>query len=182
MGEIFYNATSHFLNLYNIEAPNWYKEPASVNRYFGDQGISEDYAMSFHTDFVTPEKEMAGYKFIISTTAYLNDNYENGEICFIVDNNYISYKPKKGDVIVFPSTPPFYHGVRKAKGSDRFMIRGFWKYYSEASKEWIDNQKTYGKEKWFEMEQNRLNIERHSNIYQNVQDNKYEDYFRSGVK
>lgn len=164
LGEIFYDVTGHFINIYkDASLPNWEKNPSSVNKYTDGAGISENYAMNYHTDFVQTEKDLPGSKFGITTTFYLNDNYEDGEICFKINDDFISYKPKKGDVIVFPSQPPYYHAVRKATGSDRYMIRGFWQFDYKGSEEWLLNREKYGKEKWDEMESERIREQAYAN-------------------
>lgn len=164
LGEIFYDVTNDFLNKYeDISFPNWEKNPSSVNKYTDGAGISTNYAMNYHTDFVQTEKDLPGNKFAITTTFYLNDNYENGEICFKINDHYISYKPTKGDVIVFPSQPPYYHAVRKAVGSDRYMIRAFWQFNYDGSEEWLLNKEKYGIEKWNEMENQRIKEQAFSN-------------------
>ena len=170
IGEIFYDVTNHFLKLYPEEdLPNYVKNPASVNKYIDNAGISQNYAMNYHTDFIHEERDWASEKFGITTTFYLNDNYENGEICFKIGDHYISHKPKKGDVIVFPSKRPYLHAVRKATGADRYMIRSFWQYYYEGTLEWQDSIKKYGKEAWMEMEKDRIKQERDSLNY-NIED------------
>ena len=161
VGEIFYDVTSHFLKLYPEESlSNYVKNSASVNKYLDNQGITKNYAMTYHTDFIYEERDWNSEKFGITTTFYLNDNYENGEICFKIKNHYISHKPKKGDVIVFPSKSPYFHAVRKASGSDRYMIRSFWQYDYSGSDEWLKNQKKHGKEEWYKMEKDRIKKER----------------------
>jgi hypothetical protein len=164
LGEIFYDVTSHFINKYNdVSLLNWEKNPASVNKYTNGAGISRNYAMNYHTDFVQTEKDMPGNKFGITTTFYLNDNYLNGEICFKINDSYISYKPTKGDVIVFPSSLPYHHAVRKSTGADRYMIRSFWEFNYEGSEKWIENEKKYGKEVWAKMEKDRIKENRFAN-------------------
>jgi hypothetical protein len=61
---------------------------------------------------------------------YLNDNYSGGEICAydsISDKSY-QYKPKPGDVVVMPSTAPFYHAVKSFDEADRYFLRTFIDY------------------------------------------------------
>jgi signal peptidase I len=157
VGEIFYDVTNDFLSHYpEIQFSNWIKNPASINRYIDGAGVSDNYAMNYHTDFVQSEKDNPGIKFALTTTFYLNDTYDNGEICFKVNDEYISYKPEKGDVIVFPSSPPYYHAVRKATGSDRYMIRSFWQFDYDGSLEWLENEKKYGKDEWNKIEEERI--------------------------
>lgn len=56
----------------------------------------------------------------IATLIYINDNYEGGEIHF--PDHDISIKPKAGDLLCFPDTPEFLHGVNKVSGSSRYTI------------------------------------------------------------
>lgn len=164
VSEIFYEVTKHFLEMHpDSSLTNYAKQSASINRYASGAGVSENYAMNYHTDFVKTEKDSPGYKFGITTTFYLNDNYKNGEICFKINDEYISYKPESGDVIVFPSGEPYMHAVRKAYGEDRYMIRSFWQFYYSGSKKWLENEILYGKEVWEKMENERIKKERFTN-------------------
>jgi hypothetical protein len=156
VGEIFYKVTKHYLdNNPDVALPNYSKGSASINIYQNDAGISEHYAMNYHTDFVVPLKENPGTKFGITTTFYLNDDYEGGEICFKINDHYISHKPQAGDVIVFPSMDPYMHGVRKSFGTERYMIRCFWEFEDPGSPEWHANKEKYGEEVWEQMEKER---------------------------
>ena len=160
VGEIFYKVTKHYLdNNPDVALPNYSKGSASINIYQNDAGISEHYAMNYHTDFVVPLKENPGTKFGITTTFYLNDDYEGGEICFKINDHYISHKPQAGDVIVFPSMDPYMHGVRKSFGTERYMIRCFWEFEDPGSPEWHANKERYGEEVWEQMEKERYKKE-----------------------
>lgn len=161
VSEIFYDVTKHFLEMHpDTSLINYIKQSASINRYIPEGGVSENYSMNYHTDFVVAEKDSPGYKFGITTTFYLNDNYDSGEICFKINDDYISYKPQAGDVIVFPSKDPYMHAVRKAYGNDRYMIRSFWQFYYSGSKSWLENESKYGKKTWEEMEKERIDKEK----------------------
>jgi hypothetical protein len=46
----------------------------------------------------------------ITTLIYLNEDYEGGQIYFPELNIYI--KPQEGDLLCFPDTPDFVHGVK----------------------------------------------------------------------
>jgi hypothetical protein len=54
-----------------------------------------------------------------SLVAYLNDDYEGGEISF--PNHNITVKPKKGSLIMFPAQEPFVHEVKQVISGDRYM-------------------------------------------------------------
>lgn len=63
-----------------------------------------------------------GYKFVqFSTVIYLNDDYEGGEIFF--PNQDFCYKPKAGDIVLFPSGGTEYpHGVKEVTSGKRYTI------------------------------------------------------------
>jgi hypothetical protein len=56
----------------------------------------------------------------ISEVFYINDEYQGGEIEFI--NFGISYKPIKGDLIIFPSAYPYAHKVNPVESGIRYSI------------------------------------------------------------
>jgi hypothetical protein len=101
---------------------------------------------------------------------YLNDDYEGGEIEFKVlqsDGSFdrVSYKPKAGDILVFPSDEPYYHGVNLTTKGKKYFVRSFWDYYFPGTEEWHEGLKTYGEETWLKMEQDREKAERTTGRY-----------------
>lgn len=69
----------------------------------------------------------AGARNIATLNTYLNDNYEGGKINFfhVKDEKVkVSYKPKAGDMIIYPSGWPMTHGVQKAYGNERYVLFG----------------------------------------------------------
>jgi len=50
---------------------------------------------------------------------YLNDNYDGGDISFI--NQDISFKPKAGDLVMFPGNIHYWYSVKPANGSRYIM-------------------------------------------------------------
>jgi hypothetical protein len=157
---IFYDVTSHYVNMHNISLDNWVHHSPVINEYIPGGGISDHYAMNYHTDYIPFEAENPGLKFGITNTFYLNDDYEEGEICFKIGEDYISYKPEAGDAMCFPSTRPYLHGVAKAVNGYRYIGRTFWQYKYNGSEEWLKNEEKYGKEVWAEMEKERISQER----------------------
>ena len=63
--------------------------------------FSEGYGMHEHFDTTKPND--------IATLIYINSDYEGGEIYF--PDLGIEIKPSIGDIVCFPDTPDFVHGV-----------------------------------------------------------------------
>ena len=53
------------------------------------------------------------------------DDYDGGDICFYINGDFVNYKPKAGDILVFPSGMPYYHGVKTIRNGNKFFIRNF---------------------------------------------------------
>jgi hypothetical protein len=60
------------------------------------------------------------YVTTVSVVAYLNDDYEGGEIRF--PRFDLTIKPKRGDVIVFPSTYVYEHASLPMKSGTKYSI------------------------------------------------------------
>jgi hypothetical protein len=87
--------------------------PISISKYF--TGTS----MGPHTDSSpNPTTEH------ISAVLYLNDNYSGGEIAF--PDHGVVIKPTAGSLIMFPSTPPFFHESREITNGTKYMSPAFW--------------------------------------------------------
>lgn len=162
----FHASTSHFLSFYNEnKEDNWIIMGPSYSRYSHDNDPhSSDNVMMHHTDFVRIEEEVPGNKFILTCTMYLNDDYDGGDLDFIINDHQFTYKPKAGDVLVFPSSHPrllsggnmYLHAVRKVEKKDKYIIRCFYQVPYSGSAEWLSKQSKYGPEVWAEMERKRI--------------------------
>jgi hypothetical protein len=82
------------------------------------QRMQEGVELKAHTDQHTdPSIRYA-------TIIYLNDDYAGGELFF--SNKDLELRPKPGDLVVFPGTDEFNHGVRHVQpGPIRYVIVGF---------------------------------------------------------
>lgn len=165
----FYECTEDYFQEYGIELPDWDPKPSwsrsglSVCRYNITKN-PEHLALEYHTDTHEFDAESPGQKFAITCTMYLNDDYEGGEVSFLneADGEVVTWKPKAGDVIVFPSHSPFFHGVHPVLNNVRYLIRTWWFYDYAGSPEWHANQQKYGKDQWYEIERIRKDKEFHS--------------------
>lgn len=126
--------------------------------------LKNSLTMQYHTDYIIAEKDMPGDKFFLTCTTYINDDYDGGDICFYINGESIDYKPKAGDILVFPSTEPFYHGVKSIVNGCKFFVRNFIVYPFNGTKEWLENQRIYGAYKWAKMEQERIDFESPRNM------------------
>lgn len=153
--DVFDKVTKDYIDEYGIELPNWKRSGFSICKY--KETEKENFvAMHYHTDYVGANADAPGLKFAVTCTMYLNDDYEGGGISFLEeDSGYvIDYKPKAGDVLVFPSGDPitgashYFHGVDKIYNGEKYLVRTFWQYEYEGSKLWWDGVKEHGQEKW----------------------------------
>ena len=60
---------------------------------------------------------------VCSMVAYLNEDYEGGEIEFPLFNK--KFKPSAGSVIIFPSNYPYLHVVHPVKNGTRYALNVF---------------------------------------------------------
>jgi len=63
---------------------------------------------------------------ISAWTVYLNDNFEAGETEFLYQQ--YRYKPKQGDVIIFPASYTHAHRGNPPIGGDKYIISGWVEY------------------------------------------------------
>lgn len=166
LDNVFYSVTKDYIDQYSISLPNWHPSGFSICKYY-ETSEENHLAMHYHTDYVGANAEAPGLKFAVTCTMYLNDDYEGGGLSFLEEEtgDVIDYKPKAGDVVVFPSGDPitgashYFHGVDKIKNGDKYLIRTFWQYEYEGSKDWWEGHDKYGKEEWERINKEKLKKE-----------------------
>ena len=62
----------------------------------------------------------------VSISAYLNDNYEGGELEF--KHFGITIKPQAGDIVVFSSAFPYMHKVHPVTSGTRYAVVAWYRY------------------------------------------------------
>lgn len=151
-------AISHYFKHTGIKIPEGARYSGqSWCKYFNlIDTLKNRMTMQYHTDFIISQKDMPGEKFHTTCTFYINDNYNGGDIEFFVDGKFVNHKPSAGDLLVFPSGEPFYHGVKTIPDGNKFFIRNFVMFDYDGSKEWLANQKRYGAYKWAKQEIERI--------------------------
>jgi hypothetical protein len=151
-------AISHYFMHTKIEIPEGARYSGqSWCKYFNKiDTLKNNMTMQYHTDYIISQRDMPGEKFHTTCTFYINDNYNGGDIEFYVDGKFVNHKPKAGDLMIFPSGEPYYHGVKTIPDGNKFFIRNFVMFDYDGSEEWIKNQKRYGAYKWAQKELERV--------------------------
>lgn len=176
MMENFHLVTEDYIKKYNIDVdlnatsidedgntvPTWRWTGGTIGKYH----ISEEdkpVGMNYHSDYIREQGYAPGYKFIITCTIYFNDDYEGGEIDFVMKDKLVKYKPQAGDLLVFPSGHPDYltedgmpylHGVMPSYNKNKFLSRMYWQKYQKGTDEWYEKEKEFGKDVWAVMQKN----------------------------
>jgi hypothetical protein len=161
----FKDSVAHFLSKYGLSVDeSWKTMGPSYCKYYSNLKLNseeEPLAMVPHTDYQWYEFDSDRPKFAITCTIYLNDDYDGGELIFTVKgkDEKIKYKPKSGDVVVFPSGHPdllsedglYYHAVGHISKKEKYFIRCFYLIPNKPSEKFLEYQKKYGKEEWLKM-------------------------------
>jgi hypothetical protein len=159
---LFYDTTSLYLKENNINLDNWRFESWNTAKYIPLE-VDPGYIMMHHTDFQRDIEYAPGNKFAVTAVFYLNDNYEGGEVEYrFVDGKDLenivadySYKPSAGDVAVFLSGHPHYHGVKAVTSGEKYIIRTYWRYFQDAHPRWTELKEKYGEEVWTQMQKDK---------------------------
>lgn len=166
--DLFYQATKLYVDANKSSFDNWVYESWNIAKYEPNQ--ENEYVMMHHTDYQREYTHSPGSKFAITAVFYLNDNYTGGEVAFrFLDNDDVSiikedyvYKPNAGDIVVFMSGHPHYHGVKSVTEGDKYIIRTYWRYDYSGHPLWLKLQEKYGTDLWAQMEADRVRSTRSS--------------------
>jgi hypothetical protein len=165
-----------FVKNWNRKEYPWMASGISFLRYdpttynYDKKNNKPGLAMDYHTDSAAFNEIDAGKKFVATVTMYLNDDYDGGEISFFDEKSgtVVNHKPKAGDVTVFPSGYPYFHGVLPVLNNERYILRMFWYYYFEGTEEWKEGLLKYGEEEWARMHKEYQEKEFNSGKYHRV--------------
>ena len=143
-----------------FEIPLWRWTGGTIGKYHISTE-EQQHRMTYHSDYIREKGHAPGYKFVITCTIYFNDDYEGGEIDFVMSDKLVKYKPEAGDLLVFPSGHPEYltedgvpylHGVMPAYHKHKFLSRMYWQKYEKGNQEWYEQENKFGKEQWAQMQ------------------------------
>lgn len=194
INNLFYEVTKLYVEHNNVSLDNWMYSGWDVAKYHEDSNSESDYIMMHHTDFVRNVAYTPGQKFGITAVFYLNDNYSGGEVAYrflnndnisIIEEDYI-YKPEKGDIVVFMSGHPHYHGVKTVTKGEKYIIRNYWRYEYPGHPLWLKLEEKYGKEEWSDKEYKRKKFNEDPNniaILNNIPFwMSFEEYYKEELK
>lgn len=166
----FYSVTKNYMDHNELVIDkDLYLDGPNFVKYFNHSDSPDDLSMLYHTDYREDNDESPGNKFVITCTMYFNDDYDGGEISFKIDSKEINYKPKAGDIIVFPSGHPEYlgqngnqyiHGVKTVKNGEKYFLRSYLVYNYEGSESWRNGVDKYGHQLWEDMQKDIINNRR----------------------
>lgn len=160
---LFYETTKLYLAENHVKLNNWLYQGWNIAKYIPNPSEHPNYVMHHHTDFQREKSYEPGIKFGVTAVFYLNEDYDGGEVQFrfvedetlqVVVEDY-TYKPSAGDVVVFLSGHPHYHGVRAVSNGEKYIIRTYWRFEQDAHPKWLELKDKYGSEVWKEMEKER---------------------------
>lgn len=192
--DLFYYVTKLYIESNNIVLDNWYADGWNIAKYITNLKEHTEYVMMHHTDFQREFEYNPDLKFAITTVFYLNDNYDGGEIMFrfldekdpsVIKKDYI-YKPSAGDILVFPSGPPHYHGVKAVTSGEKYIIRNYWRYDYPGHPLWLKLQEKYGEDIWRQLEEKRLKFNRNPDNVMVINNIpfwvKFEEYYKKEIE
>ena len=140
--EITKTALNDYVQKYNVKLPekSVIQEGVNIAKYDIDFDLAalnkinapSSRSMDFHTDYSSDQIDKK-YNFLITCNLYFNDDYTGGSIIFDIDKERLEYKPKAGDVVVFPSGSPLFfpnnkkylHAVETSSEKNKFLSRNY---------------------------------------------------------
>ena len=151
-------------NISNDSVEGWLRTTVDFVKYF--ESYNRKYILPYHLDNgKTPGTP--GPMSILSATLYLNDDYEGGEVSFLneFDNTIVNYKPKAGDVVVFPGDKPFFHAAYKTTGANKYFGRHFLTWNDLGSEEYQNIISNFGEEYALQMTNSIRKAQDESGLY-----------------
>lgn len=159
VGEAWHRCSKLYVELTGTKLSSYTSTRWSLARYFPGAEPLGNRTMNYHTDYQQDSIDTPQEQAMITGVSYPNDDYEGGEIGFRkfpddkpwdeafeeAEFEYI-YKPKAGDLIIFPSDHPFYHGVYNVYEKPKYIFRHYWNVKSEGSALWHELKAKYGDE------------------------------------
>lgn len=170
VGRAWHRASKIYFDLTGISLDSYHTSTWALARYFPDvEPNTPKRTMNYHTDYQQDSFDSPGVQPRVTGVLYPNDEYVGGEIGFrVFDNNDVFdvkafqntlydelYKPNAGDLVMFPSDHPYYHGVLNVYKHPKYIYRLYWTVEQNASPLYEELQKKYGDENFESLEKER---------------------------
>ncbi len=137
--EIRRTAFSHYMAKFDVPEMRsmFIQNSVNIAVYDTDKTFDDnsEMVMNYHTDFEVSKIKKNEVNFLLTCNIYYNDDYDGGELRFTNTSETVSYKPKAGETIVFPSGSPYFpknipyfHAVGKVSGKPKFFSRNYVMY------------------------------------------------------
>jgi hypothetical protein len=191
INDVFYHATKLYVEANNVSLDNWAYDGWNVAKY--EPRPEKPVSMDYHTDYQREYTHNPGSKFVITAVFYLNENYTGGDVMFrflddedisVVKEDYV-YKPQAGDIVMFLSGHPHYHGVKTVTEGEKYIIRTYWRYRDPGHPIWLRLQEKYGEEAWDEMERIRVRASRTPENIRKINEipfwDSFEEYYKKEI-
>ena len=119
-----YNALLQYATQFPMIVPClWWKTKGHVLSYKAGSalGLHADNDINYQPHY-EPDFQL-GVKHVLAAIAYLNDDYEGGDIVFPYAN--VTYSPKAGDVLLFPANFVCAHEVNPITAGNRYSYLSY---------------------------------------------------------
>lgn len=130
-----------------INTETWIQSSVNLAEYFDGASVLSPQidglnislkpkAMNYHTDFEIKKMCEDSDNFVLTCNIYWNDDYDSGEVVFFNSDQLLPYKPKRGEVLIFPSGSPFfpedgqafYHCANTVFKGKKYFSRNYLQY------------------------------------------------------
>ena len=126
--------------------PGWINSGTDILKH--KENTSNKFAIGYHID-TDGSLDTPGAKSILTATIYINDDYEGGGVSYLneFDGTIVNYKPSAGDLVIFPSSKPFFHAALPLSGDKpKYLSRKFLRWKSTGSDQWQNDIEANGED------------------------------------
>ncbi len=139
--------------------PGWISSGIDILKH--KENTSDKFAIGYHID-TDGSIDTPGPKTVLTATIYINDDYDGGGVSYLneFDGTIVNYKPSAGDLVIFPSSKPFFHAALPLSGDKpKYLARKFLRWKSIGSEAWQNEIKENGEQFTLKLHTEKRKIE-----------------------